>query len=81
MQGVGAAIQLLCTAAHAMGYGTCWMSAPVLAAPAIEGMLGVAPPARLVALVPVAGRSAPEPTAAAHRAACSASAETRRASC
>jgi nitroreductase len=57
IQSIGGAVQLLCTAAHAMGYGSCWMTAPVLAAPAIEGLLGVAPPAQLVAVVPV-GRPA-----------------------
>ena len=36
-----------------MGYGSCWMTAPVLAAPAIEELLGVEPPAQLAALVPV----------------------------
>ncbi len=59
LQSIGAAVQLLCTAAHALGYGTCWMTAPVLAAEAIERLLGVEPPARLVALVPV-GRPAGE---------------------
>jgi len=53
VQSIGAAVQLLCTAAHALGYGSCWMTAPVLAAPAIEGLLGVEPPARLVAVVPI----------------------------
>jgi nitroreductase len=53
LQSLGGAIQLLCTAAHAMGYGTCWMTAPVLAAPAIEQLLGVEPPCRLAAVVPV----------------------------
>lgn len=57
LQSIGAAVQLLCTAAHAMGYGTCWMTAPVIAAPAIEELLDVPPPARLVAVVPV-GRPA-----------------------
>ncbi len=57
LQSIGAAVQLLCTAAHAMGYGTCWMTAPVMAAPAIESLLGVEPPARLAAVVPV-GRPA-----------------------
>jgi nitroreductase len=57
VQSIGGAIQLLCTAAHAMGYGSCWMTAPVLAAPAIEALLGVEDPARLVALVPI-GRPA-----------------------
>jgi nitroreductase len=46
-------VQLFCTAAHAMGYGTCWMTAPVLAAPAIERLLDVEPPAKLVAVVPL----------------------------
>ncbi len=53
LQSLGGAIQLLCSAAHAMGYGACWMTAPVLAAPAIEALLGVEPPRQLVALVPV----------------------------
>ena len=57
IQSIGAAVQLLCTAAHAMGYGSCWMTAPVLAAPAIEELLGVEPPAQLVAVVPI-GRPA-----------------------
>lgn len=60
IQSVGAAVQLLITAAHALGYGACWMSAPVIACEAIERILDVAPPARLVALVPV-GRPAQSP--------------------
>jgi nitroreductase len=59
LQSIGAAVQLLCTAAHAMGYGTCWMTAPVLAAPAIEELLGVGPPESLVAVVPVGRPVAP----------------------
>ncbi len=63
LQSVGAAIQLLCNAAHVMGYGACWMTGPVLAASAIERMLGVEPPYRLVAVIPV-GRplSPPRPS-------------------
>jgi nitroreductase len=57
LQSIGAAVQILCTAACALGYGSCWMTAPVLAAPAIERLLGAASTARLVALVPV-GRPA-----------------------
>jgi nitroreductase len=57
LQSIGAAVQLFCTAAHALGYGSCWMTAPVLASPAIEELLGVEPPAKLVAVVPV-GRPA-----------------------
>jgi nitroreductase len=63
IQSIGGAVQLLCTAAHALGYGSCWMTAPVLAAPAIEELLGVGPPTRLIAVVPI-GRpaSATRPT-------------------
>lgn len=57
LQSVGAAVQLFCTAAHALGYGACWMTAPVLAAPAIEELLAADPALRLAALVPV-GRPA-----------------------
>ena len=60
LQSVGAAVQLLITAAHAMGYGSCWMSAPVLAAEGLEAVLGVRPPSQLVAIVPV-GRPAGSP--------------------
>jgi nitroreductase len=66
LQSVGAAVQLLCTAAHAMGYGSCWMTAPVLAAPAIEELLGVEAPARLAAVVPV-GRPAGRPRSSPRR--------------
>jgi nitroreductase len=59
LQSLGAAVQLLCNAAHAMGYGACWMTAPVLAAPAIEELLGVEPPLTLAALVPVGRPLAP----------------------
>jgi nitroreductase len=63
MQSIGAAVQVLCTAAHALGYGSCWMTAPVLAAPAIEELLGVEPPLRLAAIVPIGRpRVAPRPT-------------------
>jgi nitroreductase len=66
LQSIGAAVQLFCTAAHALGYGACWMTAPVLAAPAIEKLLGVEPPARLVAVVPV-GRPAGAVTPSSRR--------------
>jgi nitroreductase len=46
-------VQVLITAAHALAYGACWLSAPVLAAPRLEELLGVVEPARLVAIVAV----------------------------
>ncbi len=60
LQSVAAAVQLLITAAHTMGYGSCWMTAPVLAAPAIEELLAPPAGARLAALVPI-GRTAGRP--------------------
>jgi nitroreductase len=66
LQSLGAAIQLFCTAAHAMGYGTCWMTAPVLAAPALEALLGIEAPDRLAAVVPV-GRPLKPPRPSSRR--------------
>lgn len=60
LQAVGAAIQLLTLSAHSMGYGACWMSAPIVAARCLESILGIEPPAQLVALVPI-GRPSGEP--------------------
>ena len=57
LQSIGAAVQMLLVAAHAMGYGACWMCAPVTAAPAIERILGIESPEHLAALVPI-GRPA-----------------------
>jgi nitroreductase len=53
LQSVGAAVQLLLVAAHLLGYGACWMCAPVLAAPRLEELLGAQEPAHLAALVAV----------------------------
>lgn len=53
LQSIGAAVQLLITAAHALGYGACWMSAPVVAGPRIERLLAVGSPQALVAIVAV----------------------------
>ncbi len=66
IQSIGAAIQTLMLAAHAKGYGTCWMCAPVLAAREIERLLGVAEPWRLMALVPL-GVPAEQPKAPPHK--------------
>ena len=49
-----------------MGYGSCWMTAPVLAAPAIEELLGVAAPARLVAVVPIGRPATPSRPTSRH---------------
>ena len=53
IQSIGAAIENLCLAAHAMGYGTCWMSAPCIAGPEIRELLNIKPPWEVIAFVPV----------------------------
>lgn len=63
LQSVGAAVQLLITSAYAMGYGACWMCAPIVGAERLEALLSVKPPAQLAALVPI-GRPAGTPKAA-----------------
>jgi nitroreductase len=54
MQSLGAAVQNLLLAAHALGFGACWMAAPVgLAGAELESRLGIAGSARLAAIVPI----------------------------
>jgi len=62
LQSAGAAVQLLTTSAHSLGYATCWTCAPIVAVERLEEILEVEPPSRLVALVAV-GRSAEQPVA------------------
>ena len=62
LQSAGAAVQLLTTSAHSLGYATCWTCAPIVSAERLEELLEVEPPARLVALVAV-GRSVERPVA------------------
>jgi nitroreductase len=58
IQSVAAAIQNLLLAAHALGYGACWMNVPFVAKDDLARLVGVAPPWDLLALVPL-GRPAP----------------------
>ncbi|MFZ5640050.1 MAG: nitroreductase family protein [Bacillota bacterium] len=51
LQAVGAAIQNMLLAAHANGYGTCWLTGPMLARPKLEQYLNIQPPEMLAALV------------------------------
>lgn len=60
LQSIGAAIQNLCLAAHAMGYGTWWMTGPLISRDDLEACLHVEEPWHLVALVPL-GRPAGTP--------------------
>ncbi len=55
-----AAIQNLLLAAHALGYGTCWMGAPLVAKIPLEGFLELPEGYELLAVIPT-GRPAEEP--------------------
>lgn len=52
-QSLGAAIQNLLLMAHAMGYGTCWMTGPMVASSALEKILRVEEPWQLAAIIPL----------------------------
>ncbi|MBN2190268.1 MAG: nitroreductase family protein [Candidatus Aureabacteria bacterium] len=53
IQSVSAAVQNLLLAAHAMGYGTCWMTGPIIAQREIEQLLGVEKPWHLTSVIPL----------------------------
>lgn len=59
-QSIGAAIQNLLLTAHSLGYGTCWMTGPLFANPALRATLNVKPEWELAAIVPL-GRPAERP--------------------
>ena len=46
-------------AATSLGYGTCWMTGPLIAREAIERVLGVEKPERIVALIPLGVTASP----------------------
>lgn len=62
VQSVGAAVEHLLLAATELGYGTCWLSGPLVAREAIELLLDIEAPQQLAALVAV-GRPATEAAA------------------
>ncbi|MBC7115370.1 MAG: hypothetical protein PWR13_885 [Archaeoglobi archaeon] len=53
IQSLGAAIQNLLLAAHALGYGACWMTMPLVAKDELERILRIRADWDIVALVPV----------------------------
>ena len=68
VQSVAAAIQNLCLAAHAEGFGTCWMTGPVHVAQHINEFLGI-DDKTLVAVIPIGypDESPPAPKRKANR--------------
>ncbi|HOX45442.1 MAG TPA: nitroreductase family protein [Myxococcota bacterium] len=65
---VAAAVENLLLAAHALGLGACWMTGPLVAAPALGRLLGLQDSWEVAALVPV-GYPAEAPAAPPRRAA------------
>jgi nitroreductase len=53
VQSIGAAVEHLLLAATGLGYGTCWLSGPLIAREALEALLGVRAPDQLAALVTI----------------------------
>lgn len=53
VQSIGAAVEHLLLAATGFGYGSCWLSGPLIAREALEPMLDIAPPEQLAALVTI----------------------------
>ena len=50
---VAAAVENMLLAAHALGYGACFMTGPTVAQEELEAIIGAGPPWHVVALVPV----------------------------
>lgn len=61
-QSAAAATQNLVLAAHALGYGTCWMTGPLVAIEELEAILKLPPGRHLMALIPL-GKAAQMPPA------------------
>lgn len=59
-QGPSAAIQNMLLASHALGYGACWMTGPLIARTKLEKVLGIESPDSLMALIPV-GKTETQP--------------------
>lgn len=53
IQGVSAAIENLLLASHALGYGACWMTGPLIAKEKLEEILKIKSEDELVALIPI----------------------------
>jgi nitroreductase len=62
VQSIGAAVEHLLLAATELGYGSCWLSGPLVAREALEQLLGIAAPEQLAAMVAI-GRPATTPSA------------------
>ena len=53
LQSVSAAVQNMLLAVHALGYGSCWMTGPLVAQEAFEELLGYGKDTFIAALLPI----------------------------
>ncbi len=53
IQSAGAAIQNILLSAVDLGYGACWLSAPMIAKSELEKLIGIQPPHHLIAFVAI----------------------------
>ncbi|MBI5419657.1 MAG: nitroreductase family protein [Deltaproteobacteria bacterium] len=60
LQSVSAAVMQLILAAYALGFGTCWMTGPLIAKPELESALSIRYPEELLAVIAV-GKPEPLP--------------------
>jgi len=61
LQSVAAAVMQFLLAAHALGYGTCWMTGPLVAKAELESALSIRFPEELLGLVAVGKPDSPPP--------------------
>ena len=59
LQSVSAAVTQFLLAAHALGYGTCWMTGPLIAKPELESALSIRFPEELLTLIAVGKPDSP----------------------
>ena len=61
LQGISAGITQFLLAACALGYGTCWMTGPLIAKPELESALSIRQPEELLAIIAVGKPDAAPP--------------------
>jgi nitroreductase len=59
LQSVSAAVSQFLLAAYALGYGTCWMTGPLIAKPELESALSIRYPEELLTVIAVGKADSP----------------------
>jgi nitroreductase len=61
LQSVASSITQFLLAAHSLGYGTCWMTGPLVAKPELESALSIRPPEELLTIIALGVPESPPP--------------------